>query len=398
MRRLLSAPNALIVLLKVRIIIMHRYPVMISLLSIALKLMLSIRSCALLVSISLVIISTYLAPCLFDHSAFAQSADDVSRAVELDKEAKQMISEGKYHEATELYREALTIIDHPDLLINLAKAELQLGESQSAFNACSRALASPLLTPQAREAAASCVSEAQIQMNQIRAFVRTYPSGANLRLDGRSLGQAPWEGQVAPGRRQFDFELDGHVPVSRSVNAVPGAQLKLQVRMIPQGMGGLISLRTTPKSANIILDNEFIGQSPVISFPVSKGSHSLEIKFKGYLDERHQVSVSEGQNQKLNFFLKPVRGRVSATDLWPAWGLMSAGMLTGVLAGYFGYRALNSRNQADDLALTDGSAMGYDEYRFLIRDMNRDQETSDILWTTSGLMLTSGLTWWLIVR
>ena len=149
---------------------MHRYPVMISLFSIALKLMLSIRSCALLVSISLVIMSTYLAPCLFDHSAFAQSADDVSRAVELDKEAKQMISEGKNHEATELYREALTIIDHPDLLINLAKAELQLGESQSAFNACSRALTSPLLTPQAREAAASCVSEAQIQMNQIRAL------------------------------------------------------------------------------------------------------------------------------------------------------------------------------------------------------------------------------------
>ena len=328
----------------------------------------------------------------------AQSEEDVNKAIELDCSAKQLIAQGKYQEAIELYREALEIIEHPDLMINLAKAELNLGEAKRAFSACSKALASPLLTPQAREAASACISEAQAQMNQIRAFISTYPSGAQLRLDGRSIGQSPWKGQLAPGRRQFDLELDGHVPVSRTVNAVPGAHIKLQVRMIPKGMGGLITLHTSPEGANVVLDNEFIGQTPIISFPSSKGSHGLEITMKGFLSERHQVLISEGQNHELNYYLKPIRGRVSATDLWPAWGLLSAGLLTGVLAGYFGYKALNSRNQANDLALTDGSQSAYDEYRFLLRDMNSAKETSDILWSTSGLMLTGGLTWWLVVR
>lgn len=331
-------------------------------------------------------------------NGFAQSGEDVAKAVELDRSAKQLIAQGKYYEATELYREALTIIEHPDLMINLAKAELKLGEAKSAFSACSKALASPLLTPQAREAASSCVSDAQVQMNQIRAFVSTYPAGARLRLDGRSIGQSPWEGQLPPGRRQFDLELDGHVPISRTVNAVPGAQIKLQVRMIPKGMGGLLTLHTIPEGANVILDNEFIGQSPIVSFPTSKGPHGLEVTMGGFLNERHQVLISEGQNHELNFYLKPLRGQVSATDLWPAWGMLSAGLLTGALAGYFGYKALSNRNQADDLALTDGSLNGYDEYRFLLRDMNSAKETADLLWTTSGLMLTGGLTWWLVVR
>ena len=340
------------------------------------------------------LLTCYLLP----SPSFAQSQNDVERAVELDKEAKQLISEGKYFEATEYYREALQIIEHPDLLINLARAELKLGEAQSAFNSCSKALGSPLLTPQAKQVASQCIQEARIAMNEIRAFVSTYPPGARLRLDGRSLGQTPWEGQLTPGRRQFDFELDGHVPVSRAVNAVPGTKLKLQVRLIPQGMGGLLTLRTLPEGANVILDNEFIGQSPIVSFPTSTGQHSLQVIFKGHLPETHQIFISESQNLDLNYYLKPLRGRVSATDLWPAWGMLSAGLLTGALAGYFGYQALTARNEANDLALKDGSSSKYNDYLFLVRDMNSARQTSDILWTTSGIMLTGGLTWWLIAH
>jgi hypothetical protein len=344
-------------------------------------------------------VSLIVCICSFGGSwSYAQSNDDVLRAVELDKEAKKLIEKGKFYEATEKYREALSIIEHPDLLINLARAEIELGEAQSAYNACSKALASPLLTPQARDVAMSCVQEAQSKMNEIRAFVSTYPVGAKLRLDGRSLGQTPWEGQLAPGRRQFDLELSGHLPVSRSVNAVPGARLKLQVRLIPEGMGGLLTLNTLPEGANVILDSEFIGQTPINTFPTSTGSHKIQVILKGHLTESHQISITEGKNQELNFYLKPKRGRVSATDLWPAWGMISAGTLTSILAGYFGYQALNNRNQANDLALKDGSINSYDEYRFLIRDMDSAKQTADILWVTSSVMLTSGLTWWLFAH
>ena len=146
----------------------------------------------------------FLISCL-PHFSFAQSPNDIQRAVNLDKEAKVLIKEGQFELAVEKYREALSYIEHPDLLINLARAELKLGEPQNAYRACSKALASPLLTPKAQAAASSCIQEAQEKMNEIQALVSTYPPGAKLRLDGRSLGQTPWRGQLVPGRRQFDF-------------------------------------------------------------------------------------------------------------------------------------------------------------------------------------------------
>ena len=336
--------------------------------------------------------------CSLAQISSAQSPDDIEQAVNLDKEAKVLIKDGQFDLAVEKYKEALSYIEHPDLLINLARAELKLGESHNAYRACSKALASPLLTPKAQAAASKCLQEAQKKMNEIQAVVTTYPLGAKLRLDGRSLGQTPWRGQLVPGRRQFDFELSGHLPVSRTVNAVPGAQIKLQVRLIPEGMGGLLSLNTTPEGANVMFDNEFIGQTPIHSFPTSSGGHRLQLILKGHLTESHQVFVAEGQNQEMSFYLKPLRGQVSATDLWPAWGLMSAGVLTSLMAGYFGYQALNARDQANDLALTNGSPERYDDYRFLIRDMESAQTNADIMWVTSSVMITSGLTWWLIAR
>ena len=106
--------------------------------------------------------------------------DDVQRAVELDRRAKQFIAQGKYHEASELYRKALEIFEHPDLFINLARSEIELKEYQSAYSACVKALRSPLLTPQKRVIATQCVTDMQARMNEIRALVDTYPSGAKL--------------------------------------------------------------------------------------------------------------------------------------------------------------------------------------------------------------------------
>ena len=352
----------------------------------------------LFVPIYCILIGLVLLASLGGHTPCYAQGGDVERAIALDREAKALISEGNFFEATERYREALSIFEHPDLYINLARAEMKLGEFDSAFSACSKALRSPLLTPQAKSAATKCVTEAQAKMTEIRAAISTYPPGAKLRLDGRAIGQTPWEGFLPPGRRQFDFELEGHVAITRIVNAVPGARIKLQVRLIPEGMGGLITLRTVPEGANVLLDNEFIGQSPVVSFPTATGPHALQLILAGHLPESQQIFVQEGVNQELNFYLKPERGRVSATDLWPAWGMISAGVLTSALAGYFGFQALGAYDEAKRLALSDGRPEQYSAYRLQVQSMENAQQTSDILWVTSGVMVTSGVIWWLIAR
>lgn len=350
------------------------------------------------VKIKLIYLITALSITSLSPQVSEAQGDEVQRAVELDRRAKQLIAEGKHYEAAELYRKALRLFEHPDLFLNLAQAELELREYQSAYSACTKALQSPLLTPGKRREASQCVAEAQKKMNEIHAVINTYPPKAQVRIDGQSVGETPWSGQLAPGRRQFDFSLEGFERATRSLNAVPGAQVKLTVRLIPEGMGGVVTFRTTPPGASVMIDNEFIGKSPITSFPISKGSHSLQIVLNGHLPENQQIYIGEGGNEEFSFYLKPLRGRVSATDLWPAWGLISTGILTGALGGYFGYRALDARDNARTLALQDGTALGYQEYRLQVRDMENAAQTADILWVTSGVMLTSGTLWWLIAR
>lgn len=322
--------------------------------------------------------------------------DETNRAVTLHKEAQELYKQGKFVEARALYLQALKLIEHPDLRVRLAQVNTALEQHVEAFENCTKALDSSLLTEQTRKAANECIKSAQVRLDEAVAMVTSNPSGAQLWLDGNSLGQTPWRGVIAPGRRQFDFELQNHTPTSRVINVSKAQKLQLNVRLIPIGLGGLLTIRSSPEGANILLNEEFIGQTPLSSFPTAVGAHRIKVILPGYLTEERPLMMTEGNVQELMIYLNPEKGRVSATDLWPAWALLGTGALTAILGGVFGYQALDARNQADTLARTDGTEVGRAEYRLLIRDMENSQSTSDILWGTGGVLLTSGLVWWLL--
>jgi hypothetical protein len=328
----------------------------------------------------------------------AQVDDDTARAVELHKRAQERFQYGEFDEAAKLYREALALIDHPDLKVRLAQVLTAQNNHQGALDLCSEALESPLLTEQTRKAAGECIKSSQLRLDEVSATVNTSPTGAQLRLDGAPLGRTPWRGVLPPGRRQFDFELEGHHPTSRLVNARRGGKVYLNVSLMPKGLGGLLTLRTTPEGANILIDDEFVGQSPLVSFPTAVGTHQLKVMLPGYVSEVRPLNMSEGRVEELMIYLTPERGRVSATDLWPAWALMGTGALTGVMGGLFGFQALSARSDADSLARSDGSPAGRDAYNLHVRDMESYRSTSDILWVSSAVLVTGGLTWWLLSR
>jgi len=351
--------------------------------------------CAQLKSLicALVTLTLWLSPA---RSLYAQEDGDTSRAVTLHKQAQELYKEGRFAEARDLYIQALKLIEHPDLRVRLAQINTALGEHSEALENCNKALESELLTEQTRRAAGECVKSAQLRMNEAVGLIDTNPTGAKLWLDGNSLGQTPWQGLLSPGRRQFDFELKGHIPSSRMINVAPGQKVKLTIRLLPEGLGGLLTLRSSPSGANIVLDEDFIGQTPLSSFPTASGLHQIKVSLPGYLMEQRSINMTEGNVQELMIYLSPERGRVSATDQWPAWALMGTGVLTSVMGGLFGYQALSARNSADTLARTDGTELGRSDYRLYIRDMETSRFTSDVLWGTSAVLLTSGLVWWLL--
>lgn len=325
--------------------------------------------------------------------AHAQSGEDVTaQAVALNKRAQAAAQAGRYEEATRLYRQAIALIEHPDLLVRLAQVLTIQGDHKGALASCQRALSSELLTSQTEVVARECVQTANARLDEVVAVIDTNPQGAKISLDGSPIGLTPWRGVLPPGRRQFDFELDGYRPSSRLVDAVKGSKVNLRVLLLPNNIGGLITLHSTPEGANVLLDDEFIGQSPIISFPTSVGAHTLKVVLPGYNPEIRPLVMSEGQSAELSVYLAPERGNVSALDLWPAWAMMGASGLMAALGGLTGWQALNARDAADNLAR---NAVQQGQYNIHINEMETYRALSDVMWISSGVLLTGGITWWL---
>jgi tetratricopeptide (TPR) repeat protein len=325
-------------------------------------------------------------------------AENIEKAVALDKKAKAAYSQGNINQAIDLYQEALRNFKHPDLLLRLSALYTEKRRFRDAFDLCSEALKSKLLTDENKLKADLCIQESEINLKQIWAYIESNPKGAKIRLDGRSVGYTPWKGILIPGRRQFDLELQGYHPISRSINAVPGAEVVMKMRLIPLGLGGLLSIETVPQGSSIMLDNQFIGSAPIRSFPVTAGAHDLQVILADYLTEKRNIYISEGKTTETMIYLNPKRGQVSAKDLWPAWTLIGLGVVTATLGGVFGYQALNSREKANSLATSDATAIGRIKYDQELNNMNTYRNTSDILWVTSILSLTGGFTWWGLSR
>jgi hypothetical protein len=325
---------------------------------------------------------------------FAQSTEE--KAKSLAKEAFQAFQAQDFDTALVKYEQALDLLPNPTIMVNLATVYEHLKQDAKAFQICKEALNSKLITPTVQKVANDCVSRIEPRLNEIQATIDSRPSRAQLKIDGEDMGKTPWEGILKPGRRQIDIELPQYVPVSKVISPIAGSKVDLKIPLFPLGLGALMNIRTNPEGANVLIDGAFIGQSPIQSHQIPAGAHQLEIFLQGYIREIRTISLAEGDNYQEKFYLQLERGKLSAKDLWPAWGLMSAGVLTTGLASFFGYQALDARNEADRIARTDGTQAGLLNYDRQINKMDFNQNAADILWVSTGILLTSGLVWWLV--
>ena len=168
----------------------------------------------------------------------------------------------------------------------------------------------------------------------------------------------------------------------------------MKIRLLPMGLGGLLSVETVPNGASLMLDTQFIGNTPIRAFPVTGGAHNLQVILDGYLTENRTVYVAEGQTTENMIYLNPKSGQMSAKDLWPAWTLIGLGVVTATLGGVFGYQAYGARKDANLLATSDATAIGRIKYDQEVGNMRTYRTTSDILWITSIVSLGTGFTWW----
>lgn len=159
---------------------------------------------------------------------------EAQQADEQFKRGRALYQSGKIHEAHEALKAAWSLKRSYDIAANLGTIELQLGMPRDAaehFAYCIRTFAATGPKKQLEEAKRR-FEDTRRQVGALA--IRVNVDGAEVLVDGRSLGRTPLgdEVYVDPGARKVEARLAGYEPAAVTVQVVKGPAQVVTVALV----------------------------------------------------------------------------------------------------------------------------------------------------------------------
>ena len=131
-------------------------------------------------------------------------------------------------------------------------------------------------------------------------------AGAQVRIDGQTVGSIPFRGSVAPGRHLVQVGREGFETFNQWVDVAPGQLLSMPVMLTREApQSGSILVAGDISGAAIFIDGRPEGTTPNVIENVPVGAHQIEIRPDGLPPHEEQVVVLAGQRSRVNPTLRP---------------------------------------------------------------------------------------------
>ncbi|WP_438027953.1 PEGA domain-containing protein [Sorangium sp. So ce233] len=169
--------------------------------------------------------------------AETQESDALTdKARQLFEDGVKAAKAGKWDDAHAAFLAAWAIKPHYQIASNLGVASLRVGKPRDAAEYLTLYLREvPATKVQERQRAEASLQEARTQVAAVT--VRVAPDGAEVTVDGTSVGRAPLADPVFldPGRHEVGAKLDGYVPQAQPVAAAAGGTetVVLELKRVP---------------------------------------------------------------------------------------------------------------------------------------------------------------------
>jgi len=139
--------------------------------------------------------------------------------------------------------------------------------------------------------------------------VDSLPSGASILVDGEAAGVTPASVEVLQGEHQLTLQLPTYADWQQTLNITAGADQDLgRVSLLPAP--GALELGSVPSGANVTLDGDFQGQTP-LTLDVSPGrAHRLEVFKSGYQRFHDTVELAAASRDQRTVNLQAQLGEV----------------------------------------------------------------------------------------
>ncbi len=144
--------------------------------------------------------------------------------------------------------------------------------------------------------------------------IRSQPAPAEVRLDGRFVGLTPLDvREVAAGEHLVVVSLNGYRPHAER-RAMTSPEEKVEARLKRRATGSLV-VRTAPEGAEVILDGQSRGNTPLEMAGLAPGSYRLVLHKAGHEFWIRELAVKPGERAEIgakleNSVLKFLRAAV----------------------------------------------------------------------------------------
>jgi hypothetical protein len=151
--------------------------------------------------------------------------------------------------------------------------------------------------------------------------ITSMPSGAEVFIDGQLIGIAPAVfPEILPGNHQVTLSSKGYDDWSHIVSVGSGRMSAINAELVAaKEITGSLAVITDPPGAEIFVDGDFKGVSPVTIPGLSAGTHTILLTLKEYANTTTNISITAGKTQKYTTGLQKVY-KPSAIDLLLAVG------------------------------------------------------------------------------
>ena len=165
-------------------------------------------------------------------------------------------------------------------------------------------------------------------------YVSSSPGGASVTLDGSSAGQTPASGSlklntVSVGDHTVTLALSGYKSYSSRTSVLSNTVTEVSAVLVPEGTSsgkGAMAVSSNPSGADIFVDNNFVGISPLTTDEIAAGNHQVTFKMDGYEDYSTNALVNAGTTSSVSAALLPVTP-APKSPLLPLTALAALGIL-----------------------------------------------------------------------
>ena len=139
--------------------------------------------------------------------------------------------------------------------------------------------------------------------------ISSNPLSADIIVDNEILGQTPSEIELLQGKHTIQIKKAGFKLWQSDITASAGSTVSLdQIDLIKSD--GKLSVITTPAGANITVNGQYQGPSPLSTALIPDRSYEILLSKAGFSPIKQSIDVKPGEEISLNINLIPVTGIV----------------------------------------------------------------------------------------